>query len=77
MSINNEEKKKIILAFSGGLDTSFSIPYLMERKYEVITVTVDTGGFSEKELKKIAERSKELGAKKHFQKKPLIFCSSI
>lgn len=67
MNIQNTESKKIILAFSGGLDTSFSIPYLMERKYEVITVTVDTGGFSEKELKKIAERSKGLGAKKHFQ----------
>lgn len=67
MRTNHTVPKKVILAFSGGLDTSFCIPYLMEQNYEVITVTVDTGGFTEQELKKIAQRSKELGAKKHFQ----------
>lgn len=58
---------KVILAFSGGLDTSFSIPYLKEKGYEVITVTVNTGGFSEEQLKIIAKKSKRLGASKHYQ----------
>ena len=58
--------KKIILAFSGGLDTSFSVPYLMEQGYEVITATVDTGGFSKNELSAIAKKSKWLGATKHY-----------
>lgn len=58
--------KKVVLAFSGGLDTSFSVPYLMEQGFEVVTVTVDTGGFSAAELKEIAVKSKTLGAKKHF-----------
>jgi argininosuccinate synthase len=60
-------KKKVILAFSGGLDTSFCVPYLMEQGYEVITVTVDTGGFTKKELQEIAVKSKKLGAIKHYQ----------
>lgn len=59
--------KKVILAFSGGLDTSFSVPYLINRGYEVVTLTVDTGGFSLSELKSIAKKSKELGAAKHYQ----------
>ena len=59
--------KKIILAFSGGLDTSFCIPYLKEKGYDVITVTVDTGGFNKEDLEKIANKSKEYGAIKHYQ----------
>lgn len=58
--------KKVILAFSGGLDTSFSVPYLMDQGYEVVTVTVDTGGYSQKELSIIAKKSKWLGAIKHY-----------
>ncbi|MBU0586088.1 argininosuccinate synthase [Candidatus Micrarchaeota archaeon] len=60
-------KKKIVLAFSGGLDTSYCVIYLKE-KYDadVITVTVDTGGFSPKELKEIEEKAKKLGAVKHY-----------
>ncbi|MEO5952305.1 MAG: argininosuccinate synthase domain-containing protein, partial [Chloroflexia bacterium] len=54
-----------ILAFSGGLDTSFCVAYLREQGYGVITVTVDTGGFSPAELKEIAARSDELGAIHH------------
>ena len=38
--------KKIVLAFSGGLDTSFCIPYLIEQGYEVHTLFVNTGGIS-------------------------------
>ncbi|MBL7078410.1 argininosuccinate synthase [Candidatus Shapirobacteria bacterium] len=60
-------KKKVILAFSGGLDTSFSVPYLIDKNYEVITMTVDTGGFSPLELKSIAKKSKKLGAIRHHQ----------
>ena len=43
-------KKKVVLAYSGGLDTSFCIKYLTsERNMEVHAVSVDTGGFSEEE----------------------------
>ena len=42
--------KKVVLAFSGGLDTSFCVPYLKnEHGYEVHTVMVNTGGFSAEE----------------------------
>ena len=53
----------IALAFSGGLDTSFCVPYLREETgREIQTVTVDTGGFDEAEKAAIAARSEELGA---------------
>ena len=58
--------KKIILAFSGGLDTSFCVPYLKDKGYEVYAVTVDTGGFTQKDIQKIKDRAKELNVKKHF-----------
>jgi len=58
--------KKVVLAFSGGLDTSFCIPYLKnEKNFEVHTVTVNTGGFSEEEAKNIEKRALELGAASH------------
>ena len=57
--------KKCILAFSGGLDTSFCVVYLKEKGFDVITATIDTGGLSSEELNKIEARSKELGAVKH------------
>ena len=57
--------KKIVLAFSGGLDTSFCIPYLLEQNYEVHTLFVNTGGISAKEERAITKRAMELGAKKH------------
>ncbi len=56
---------KVALAFSGGLDTCWCIPVLKSQGYEVTTVTVDVGGFSEEELAQIAERSSYLGAEKH------------
>ena len=57
--------KHVALAFSGGLDTSFCVAYLREQGYAVTTVTVDTGGFSEAELNRIAETSSRLGAQAH------------
>ncbi len=48
------QNRKIVLAYSGGLDTSYCIPYLREKKgFDVITVTVDTGGFDSAELNEI------------------------
>ena len=46
------KKEKVVLAFSGGLDTSFCVKYLSEEKgYEVHTAIANTGGFSPAELK--------------------------
>ena len=61
----SDSKQPIALAFSGGLDTSFCVPYLIERGYEVTTLFVDSGGVSDEEKKAIAERAMELGAVKH------------
>ena len=59
-------KKKVVLAFSGGLDTSFCVPYLkFERDLEVHTVMVNTGGFTSEEEKRIEERAMTLGAATH------------
>lgn len=64
--INNNMNKKVVLAFSGGLDTSFCVPYLKnERGLEVHTVMVNTGGFSEEEVKTLEERALTLGAVSH------------
>jgi argininosuccinate synthase len=59
------KNKKVVLAFSGGLDTSFCAFYLMKKGYEVITMTVDTGGFTKKDQEHIAKQSKLVGASKH------------
>ena len=60
------DKKKVVLAFSGGLDTSFCVKYLTEELgYEVYTAIANTGGFSEEELASIEERAYRLGAKQH------------
>src|SRR3954465_4872901 len=58
-------KKQAVLAFSGGLDTSFCVPYLIGKGYEVITLLVDTGGFDEAERRYIEERALALGAREH------------
>jgi len=59
--------KKVVLAFSGGLDTTFCAVYLKEKLgFNVVSVTVDTGGFSEAELKSIEGRSKSLGTLRHY-----------
>ena len=59
-------KEKVVLAFSGGLDTSFCVKYLAEEKgYDVYTAVANTGGFSDEELKVIEEKAYRLGAVKH------------
>jgi argininosuccinate synthase len=59
-------KKKVVLAFSGGLDTSFCVKYLGEEKgYEVHTITVNTGGFDAAEVKEIEARAQRLGVASH------------
>jgi argininosuccinate synthase len=59
-------KKKVVLAFSGGLDTSYCVKYLSEEKgYEVHTITVNTGGFDKTEIKQIEDRAKSLGVASH------------
>lgn len=59
-------KKKVVLAFSGGLDTSYCVKYLSEEKgYEVHTITVNTGGFDTTEVKAIEARAKNLGVASH------------
>jgi argininosuccinate synthase len=64
--MTSPSRPRIILAFSGGLDTSFCVLYLKEElKAEVETVTVDTGGFDRAALDQIAERSRALGAARH------------
>ena len=58
--------KKVVLGFSGGLDTTYCVKYLSEDKgYEVHSVLVNTGGFSEEELKKIEAHAYKLGVKTH------------
>ena len=59
-------KKRGVLAFSGGLDTSFCVKYLSEELgYEVYTAIANTGGFSDEELAAIEKRAYDLGAAKH------------
>lgn len=57
---------KVVLAFSGGLDTSFCAMYLAKEKgLEVYTAIANTGGFSNEQLAIIEKKAYELGAKKH------------
>lgn len=57
---------KVVLGFSGGLDTSYCAKYLVEEKgYEVHSVIVNTGGFDADELKRIEQHAYKLGVKTH------------
>ena len=56
----------IVLAFSGGLDTSFCVPYLRETYREpVYTATINTGGLTDQEAAAVERRALDLGAEKH------------
>lgn len=58
--------KKVVLGFSGGLDTTFCVKYLTEDKgYEVYSIVVNTGGFDQAELDKIEAHANALGVKSH------------
>ncbi|MFD1553511.1 argininosuccinate synthase [Putridiphycobacter roseus] len=60
------KNKKVVLAFSGGLDTSYCVKYLKnEKQVEVYSAIVNTGGFSEMELIEIEEKALRLGVKQH------------
>jgi len=59
-------KEKVVLAFSGGLDTSFCAIYLaVEKGMEVHTAIANTGGFSKEELALIEKKAYALGVKSH------------
>lgn len=58
--------KKVVLGFSGGLDTTYCVKYLSEDKgYEIHSVIVNTGGFSAAELQQIEAHAYKLGVKSH------------
>jgi len=60
------ENNKIVLAFSGGLDTSYCVKYLKhEKQFEVYSAIVNTGGFTKDELVEIEEKAKFLGVVNH------------
>ena len=62
----NKSMEKVVLGFSGGLDTTFCVKYLSEDKgLEVHSVIVNTGGFTEEELKKVEAHAYALGVKSH------------
>lgn len=58
-------KEKVLLAFSGGLDTTFCVKHLEEKGMEVHTAIVNTGGFSDSELAVIRSRALTLGVASH------------
>lgn len=59
-------RRRVVLGFSGGLDTTYCVKYLTDEKgYEVHSIIVNTGGFTNDELKKIEQHAYKLGVKSH------------
>ncbi|MEL0275079.1 MAG: argininosuccinate synthase [Flavobacteriaceae bacterium] len=58
--------KKLVLAYSGGLDTSYCLKTLSQEGYEVHAVSVNTGGFSTEEIKAQEEKAYSMGASTYF-----------
>jgi argininosuccinate synthase len=68
MADTTQKTTPIVLAYSGGLDTSFLVPWITQHEQRpVITVTVDTGGIDAEAARALAERSRSLGALAHHQ----------
>ncbi len=65
--MNKHTNKNIVLAFSGGLDTSFCVPYLLDQGYQVTTIFVDSGGVTDQEKQQIKQRALSLGAIEHVE----------
>ena len=58
--------KKVVIGFSGGLDTSYCVKYFVEELgYEVHSIIVNTGGFSQEEMDQIEQHAKALGVASH------------
>lgn len=61
-----KNKQTVVLAYSGGLDTTYTAKYLaVEKGFDVISVVANTGGFNSVQLKNIEQRAMQLGVKKH------------
>lgn len=56
------KSKKLVLAYSGGLDTSYAVRYLSDKGYEVHAAMVDTGGFDEEDIREAKEKARIMGA---------------
>lgn len=61
-SIMSQQNKKLVLAYSGGLDTSYCVKYLSQQGWEVNAVAVNTGGFTAQDIQEMEQRAKQLGA---------------
>ena len=61
----NNAKGTVVLAYSGGLDTSFCVVWLRQQGWRVVTVAINTGGFAPAELAALEKRATELGAVQH------------
>jgi argininosuccinate synthase len=67
-TVSTPGEQPIVLAYSGGLDTSFLVPWLTETyRRPVITLTVDTGGLDAEAARTLAQRARALGALEHHQ----------